>query len=86
MKIAKPCFYLSTSVFTALSVYGVALYMSDAPAAAGGSLTSTALFAAGVFGSLAGICYFGNEWDTRKREDQKITAHSGKTPEKKPGD
>ncbi|MCL5967018.1 MAG: hypothetical protein M1550_07470 [Deltaproteobacteria bacterium] len=82
-KIAVACFYVCSSVFTALSVYGMALYLGEAPV--GESLVATALYGASVFGSLAGICYFGNEWDARKREGQKITAHAGKTPPKKPG-
>lgn len=68
-KIAVPCFYFCAAVFAALSLYGVGLYVEGPPP--GGSLASAALYGGGVFGSLAGICYFGKEWDARKREERK---------------
>ncbi len=75
-KIAAGGFYLCTSVFTALSVYGMVLYMGDAPMA--GSTASAAAYGVGVFGSIAGIVYFGTQWDARKREEQQATAPAGK--------
>jgi len=67
-RVDTPCFYASAAVFTALSVYGAAIYFGDAPP--GGSFLATGLYAFGVGGSLAGVCYFGKEIDARTREEE----------------
>ena len=72
--IARSGFYICSSVFTALSVYGMALHFGESPEP--GSLAVTALYAAATFGSLGGIVYFGMAWDAAKREEAKTSART----------
>ena len=62
---------LSMAVFTGLSAYGLLLYFEGgAEAAIATPVGTTLLLAAGVAGSIAGICFFGIHLDRRKAEDR----------------
>lgn len=80
-KVAMICFYACSSAFTALSVYGAALYLGEVPS--GQSLASTALYGGGVLGSLVGLCWFGSQWDARRREEHRPAAAPESRPKKR---
>ncbi len=59
------------AVFISLSAYGIFSYMSwDQAQPSPGSL-AVFLYAVGVAGSIAGICFFGIQMDRRRHEESK---------------
>lgn len=67
-KLAIIGFNLCASIFIGLSVYGILIYVesSSAPSL---SLLSSGFFACCILGCIAGICYFGSQWDRRNAEE-----------------
>lgn len=61
-------FNLCASIFVGLSVYGILIYVESSSAPTG-SLLSSGLFACCILGCIAGICYFGSQWDRRNAEE-----------------
>ena len=74
------------AVFVALSAYGIFSYMSwdqgPAQAQSPGGLT-VFLYATGVAGSIAGICFFGVQMDRRRHEESRNRAPEPKTQKRK---
>ena len=71
------------AVFVALSAYGIFTYMSwdQGPAQAQSPDALTVfLYATGVAGSIAGICFFGIQMDRRRHEESRNRAPAPKTP------
>ncbi len=58
------------AVFISLSAYGIFTYMSWDQSQSPTSLT-VLLYAAGIAGSIVGICFFGIQMDRRRLEDSK---------------
>lgn len=77
--LAMALFHLSASVFTALSVYGIFLYL-DGSAPVRESTLASLLYGAGIAASIAGICFFGTMWDRRKAEESRKPPSPGKPP------
>lgn len=68
-KLAILGFNLCASIFIGFCVYGLLMYFeTDAPRP-GGSILSSLLFAACIFACIAGIGYFGAQWDRRNAEE-----------------
>jgi hypothetical protein len=61
-------FNLCASVFLGLCVYGLLIYSEGAKRPAASPLL-TVLVGMGVLGCIAGICYFGRQWDRRNAEE-----------------
>lgn len=72
MKVPKPVaivgFNVCSSVFIALSAYGIFSYMNWESAEPSSFLLSL-LYGAGILGSIGGLCYFGMQWDRGKAEE-----------------
>lgn len=67
-KLAILGFNLSASIFLGLCVYGLLIY-AEGGKRSPGSLFTSALFALATIGCIAGICYFGRQWDIRNAEE-----------------
>ncbi len=68
--VATIGFNVCMAIFVALSAYGIFSYMSwdQVEYPAGPALF---LYAVGVAGSIAGICFFGIQMDRRRLEESK---------------
>lgn len=69
-KFAILGFNLCASIFLGLCVYGLLIYTEGGKRPQGGILSSI-LFGAATLGCIAGICFFGNEWDRRNAEESR---------------
>lgn len=69
-KLAIAGFNLCASIFLGLCVYGLLIYTEGGKRPQGGILSSI-LFGAATLGCIAGICFFGNEWDRRNAEESR---------------
>ncbi|HBO68941.1 MAG TPA: hypothetical protein DD658_01870 [Deltaproteobacteria bacterium] len=67
-KLAILGFNLCASVFIGLCVYGLLLHFEEGMER-GGSILSSVLSALIILGAIAGIGYFGNQWDRRNTEE-----------------
>ena len=67
-KLAIVGFNLCASAFIGFCVYGLLLYAEEAKRPAASPLF-TGLVGLGVLGCIAGICYFGRQWDRRNAEE-----------------
>ncbi len=68
--VATIGFNVCMAIFVALSAYGIFSYMSWDQVQSPTSL-SVFLYAVGVAGSIAGICFFGIQMDRRRLEESK---------------
>lgn len=86
-KLAIFGFNLCASIFLGLCVYGLLIYSKEGNPPTG-SLFSSALFALAAIGCIAGICYFGRQWDMRNAEEahtvKEIASRAGMTNKRRP--
>ena len=75
-------FNLCASIFIGLCVYGLLAYADGGKRPPGGILSSL-LFGVVAIGCIAGICYFGSEWDQRNAEEAKRPDVPASSPQKK---
>lgn len=75
-------FNLCASIFLGFCVYGLLVYTEG-----GGRRQVTALFwslcALCIVGCIAGICFFGAQWDMRKAEEAREAPQAGASNPKK---
>ena len=69
-KLAIVGFNLCASIFVGLCVYGLLIY-SEGAKRPGGGILSSILFGAITLGCIAGICFFGTQWDRRNVEESR---------------
>ncbi len=69
-KFAILGFNLCASIFLGLCVYGLLVYTEGGKRPPGGVLSSI-LFGAVTLGCIAGICFFGSQWDSRNAEESR---------------
>ena len=67
-KLAIAGFNVCASIFVGLCVYGLLLYSEGGKHPASG-IHSSFLFGALTAACIAGICFFGSQWDRRNAED-----------------
>jgi hypothetical protein len=67
-KLAIFGFNLCASIFLGLSIYGILIYL-ESGSAPSGSLLSSGLFAGCILVCIAGVGYFGSQWDRRNAEE-----------------
>lgn len=68
-KLAIAGFNLCASIFLGFCVYGLLLYYDEGTPRPGGSILSSLVYAVSIFACIAGICYFGGQWDRRNAEE-----------------
>jgi hypothetical protein len=73
-KLAIFGFNLCASIFIGLCVYGLLIHSEGGKRPPGGILSSL-LFAVVAVGCIAGIGYFGSQWDRRNAEEGGIAKH-----------
>jgi len=76
-------FNLCASIFVGFCVYGLLIQL-DGESKRQFSTTVWSLMALGVIGCIAGICFFGAQWDMRNVEEKRKSAPAN-TPGPKPG-
>ncbi len=69
--VATVGFNVCMAIFVALSAYGILSYMSWDQVQSPTSSLAVLLYAVGVAGSIAGICFFGIQMDRRRLEDSR---------------
>jgi hypothetical protein len=73
-KLAIFGFNLCASIFIGFCVYGLLIYSEGAKRPSGGVLASLC-YGLLIAGCIAGICYFGNQWDRRNAEEKNRGEH-----------
>lgn len=66
--VAMVGFHICSSVFIAISAYGILLYMDPSGAQALSGRDSL-LFASAIAACILGLCFFGIRWDRAKIEE-----------------
>ncbi len=87
-KLAIFGFNLCASVFIGFCVYGLLVYGEGGKGLSGGVFSSL-LYGLCIVGCIAGICYFGAQWDKRNAEEATRERHlpsSAKKPKDPPPD
>lgn len=84
-KLAILGFNVCASIFLGFCVYGLLLYYEDGGPRLEASVLASALFGACILACIAGIGYFGAEWDRRNAEEARGREHP-RTPPAKPRD
>lgn len=74
-KLAIVGFNLCASIFLGLCIYGLLVYSEGGKPPPGEILTSI-LFGAATLGSIAGIGFFGSQWDRRNAEESRDAKRS----------
>jgi len=74
-KLAIVGFNLCASIFLGLCVYGLLIY-SEGGKRPPGVILSSILFGAVTIGCIAGICFFGSQWDKRNDEESRDAKRS----------
>lgn len=68
-KLAILGFNVCASIFVGFCVYGLLVHYEGAAPRAGASILSSFAFGAAIMACIAGICYFGAQWDRRNAEE-----------------
>jgi len=82
-KLAIFGFNLCASVFIGFCVYGLLVHMEE-EGRQQFSMPMWSLIALGIVACIAGIGYFGNQWDIRNGEESRIARQAGGSNPKKP--
>ena len=81
-KLAIFGFHLCASIFIGLCAYGLLIYFGGGTQPPGGILSSL-LFGVVTVGCIAGIGYFGSQWDKRNAEESGGAKRSPSVPSRK---
>lgn len=73
-------FNLCASIFVGFCVYGLLVYYEGGAPRLSASILSSLLFGGCIFACIAGICYFGAQWDRHNAEEARDREHPPASP------